>query len=75
MVFLLMFPYFFGGPLTFLILVGGNGGRGGIKMVIASTLSANEQAKDVILVHSLELKPMIKAQISGRMVSLVLQVM
>ena len=38
-------------------------------MVSASTPSANEPAKDFILVHTVELKPMIKAQISGRMVS------
>ena len=31
--------------------------------------SANEQAKDVVLVHTVQLKPMIKAQISGRMIS------
>ena len=30
--------------------------------------SANEPAKDLILVHTVQLKPMIKAQISGRMV-------
>ena len=29
----------------------------------------NEPAKDLILVHTVQLKPMIKAQISGRMVS------
>ena len=38
-------------------------------MASASTQSANEQAKDVVLVHTIQLKPMIKAQISGRMVS------
>ena len=38
-------------------------------MVSGSTPSANEQAKDVVLVHTVQLKPMIKAQISGRMVS------
>ena len=38
-------------------------------MASASTLSANEPAKDLILVHTVQLKPMIKAQISGRMVS------
>ena len=38
-------------------------------MVSASTPSANEQAKDIDLVHTVQLKPMIKAQISGRMVS------
>ena len=38
-------------------------------MASASTPSANEQAKDVVLVHTVQLKPMIKAQISGRMTS------
>ena len=38
-------------------------------MVSASTPTANEPAKDLILVHTVQLKPMIKAQISGRMVS------
>ena len=38
-------------------------------MASASTPSANEPAKDLILVHTVLLKPMIKAQISGRMVS------
>ena len=37
-------------------------------MASASTPSANEPAKDLILVHTV-LKPMIKAQISGRIVS------
>ena len=34
----------------------------------ASTPSANESAKNLILVHTVQLQPMIKAQISGRMV-------
>ena len=38
-------------------------------MVSASTSSANDQAKDVVLVHTVQLKPMIKSQISGRMIS------
>ena len=38
-------------------------------MVSASTPSANEPTKDLILVHTVQLKPMVKAQISGRMVS------
>ena len=42
-------------PLTFLILVGGIGGRGIIKMMSASTPSANEPAKDLILVHVVQL--------------------
>ena len=37
-------------------------------MASASTPSANEPAKDLILVHTVLLKPMIKAQISRRMV-------
>ena len=69
MVFLLLVAVFFRGSLTVLILVGGIGGRGGIKIVSASTPSANEPANDLMLVHTLQLKPMIKAQISGRMVS------
>ena len=47
--------------LTILILVDGIGERGGIKMVSASTPSTNEPAKDLILVHTVQLKPMIKA--------------
>ena len=38
-------------------------------MVSTRTPSANEQAEDVVLVHTAQLKPMIKAQISGRMIS------
>ena len=38
-------------------------------MASGSTPAANEPAKDLILVHTIQLKPMIKAQISGRMVS------
>ena len=41
-------------------------------MVSASTPSANEQAKDIVLVHTVQLKSMIKAQISGRMISSVI---
>ena len=64
------FRTFFRRPLTFLILLGsGIGGRGGIKMVSASTPSANEPAKDLILVHTIQLKLMIKAHFSGRIVS------
>ena len=37
-------------------------------MASASTPSANEQAKDLVLVHTVHLKPNIKAQISGRMI-------
>ena len=60
MFFLLLVSVLFRVPLTFLILVGGNGGQ---------KWSANEQAKDVDLVHTVQLKPMIKAQISGKMIS------
>ena len=42
---------------------------GGIKMASASTPSANEPAKVLILAHTVQLKPKMKAQISGRMVS------
>ena len=38
-------------------------------MVSASTPSANEPVKDLNLVHSVQLKPIIKAHFSGRMVS------
>ena len=38
-------------------------------MASARTPSADEQAKDISLVHTVQLKPMIKAQSSGRMVS------
>ena len=38
-------------------------------MASASTPSANEPAKDLILVHTVQLRPMIKAHFSGRMVS------
>ena len=69
MFFLLLVSVLFRGHLTFLILAGGNGGRGKNNMTSASTPSANEQAKDVVLVHTVQLKPMIKEQISGRMIS------
>ena len=48
-------------PLTFLILVGMEGFNG--------APSANEPAKDLILVHTVQLKPIIKANSSGRTVS------
>ena len=38
-------------------------------MASASTPSANEPAKYLILVHTVQLKPKIKAHISGRMIS------
>ena len=66
MFFLLIVSKLFRRPLPFLILVGGNGGRGEIKMASASTPSTNDQAKDLILVHTVQLKPMRKSQISER---------
>ena len=39
-------------------------------MASTSTPSANEPAKDLILVQTVQQKPKIKAQISGRMVSI-----
>ena len=49
------FRTFFADPLsTFLILVDGIGGRGGIEMASASTPSANKPAKDLILVSQEE---------------------
>ena len=41
----------------------------GIKLASASTPSANEPVKDLILVHAVVIQQIIKAQISGRMVS------
>ena len=38
-------------------------------MASAITPPTNGQAKDFILVHTVQLKPMINAQISGRMIS------
>ena len=40
-----------------------------VKMASASTPSVNEPAKDLILAHTVQLKPMIKAHFSGRIVS------
>ena len=48
--------------------MGGFGGWEQIKMASPGTPSGNEQAKDVVLVHTVQLKPMIKVQISGRMI-------
>ena len=61
MVFLLLVSLLFS-SLTILILVGGISGLEGIKMASAST---PEPAKGLILVHTVQLKPMVKAQISG----------
>ena len=49
--------------------MGGNGGLEETKMASGSTPSTNDQAKDLILIHTEQLKPMIKAQISRRMIS------
>ena len=76
MVFLLLVAYFFRGLLTILILVGGIGVRGGIWVVSVCgeelkwhQLAHHQQpANNLILFHIVQLKPMIKAQISGRMV-------
>ena len=38
-------------------------------MASASTSSTNEPSRDLILVQTVQLKPIIKAQISGRMAS------
>ena len=38
-------------------------------MVSARTPSVNELVKDLILVHTIQLKPIIKAHFTGRMVS------
>ena len=69
MFFVLLVSVLFSTTHSLLLLVGSIDGRGGIKMVSTSTPSANKPAKDLILVHTVQLKPMIKAQISGRMVS------
>ena len=65
MFFLLQVSVLFSTTLPFLILVGSNGGRAEIKMASASTPLANEKAKDLTLLHTVQLKPIIKAQISG----------
>ena len=49
--------------------MGGNSGQAENIMAAASTPSANEQARDLIVVHTVQLKPMIIAQISERKVS------
>ena len=69
MVFLLLVCILFQRSLTYLIVVGGIGGLEGIKMASASKQSAKRPANNLILIHIVQLKPMIKAQISGKMVS------
>ena len=44
-------------------------GREKLKWCQLATPSAIEQVKNVVLVHTVQLEPMIKAKISGRMVS------
>ena len=46
--------------------MGGIGRREGIKMASANTQSAS---KDLILIHTAQLNPILKAQISGKLVS------
>ena len=48
--------------------MGGIGGCGEIKKMTGSSASANERAKYIILVHTVQLL-IIKAQILGRMIS------
>ena len=69
MVFLLLVSVLFQRPLTFIILVGGIGGQGGIKMASAKS-NQLISLQDLILVHSVQLKPTIKVQISERMASI-----
>ena len=69
MVLVLLVSVLFRPPFPFLIVVGGKGGWGGIKMASASTPSANEPAKDLVLVHTVQLISLIKANFSERMVS------
>ena len=45
------------------------GGKGGFRIASASTPSVNEPAKDLSLVQTIQLKPMMKAHVSVRMVS------
>ena len=69
MAFVLQVSVLFRRPLTFLIVMGDIGGWEGFKMASARTSSANKPAKVFILVHTVQLKPMIRAHFSGRMVS------
>ena len=61
MVFLLLVSVHFS-SLTILILVGGISWWGGIKMASANT---PQPAMGLILVHTVQLKPMVKEQIFG----------
>ena len=44
-------------------------GQGGLKIASAITPSANELAKNFVLVNTIQLKPMLKAHFSERMIS------
>ena len=68
MVFLLLVSVLFS-QTPYLLLIDGIDGRGKIKMGSASTPSINEPATAFILVHTEKLKPMIKGQISVKLVS------
>ena len=68
MFFLLLVSVLFRRPLTFLKLVGGIGGQRGIKLASASSQSANEPARTSFYSIQLGLKPIIKAQIPGKLV-------
>ena len=65
MVFLLLVSVLFRRPLTFIILVGGIGGLGAIKMASDKTISYLAR-KDLILVHAVQLKPTIKYKSRGK---------
>ena len=56
MVFLLLVSVLFSATLSLPYI----GGQGVIKMASASIPSANEQAKDIIIIHTVQLKLMIK---------------
>ena len=68
MVFLLPVSVLFRRPLTFIILVGGISGRGGIKMASAKNYQLISSQGPHFSPRSTA-KPTIKVQISGRMAS------
>ena len=63
-----LFPYFFREPLTVFKLVGVSVGEEELKW---HQLAHNQlmSRKDLILVHTVQLKPILKTQISGKLVS------